>query len=72
MIYILKKWNSEYGLRRYETEEKNRIYHRSLMQTEKSLHADKRIMPETRFTEFPALSVDPRVGISRSASETDD
>ena len=29
-------------------------------------------MPETRFTEFPALSVDPRVGISRSASETDD
>ena len=28
-------------------------------------------MPETRFTEFPALSVDPRVGISRSASETD-
>ena len=29
------------------------------------------LMPETRFTEFPALSVDPRVGISRSASETD-
>ena len=28
-------------------------------------------MPETRFTEFPALSVNPRVGISRSASETD-
>ena len=28
-------------------------------------------MPETRFTEFPALSVDPRVWISRSASETD-
>ena len=27
----------------------------------------KRIIPETRFTEFPALSVDPRVGISRSA-----
>ena len=25
----------------------------------------KRIMPETRFTESPALSVDPRVGISR-------
>ena len=24
-------------------------------------------MPETRFTEFPALYVDPRVGISRSA-----
>ena len=29
------------------------------------------MLPETRFTEFPALSVDPRVGISRSASETD-
>ena len=25
-------------------------------------------MPETRFTSFPALSVDPRIGISRSAS----
>ena len=31
----------------------------------------KRIMPESRFTSFPALSVVPRVGISRSASETD-
>ena len=41
------------------------------MQTEKSQPEGKRIMPETRFTEFPALSVDPRVGISRSASETD-
>ena len=30
------------------------------------------MMPKTRFTEFPTLSVDPRVGISRSASETDD
>ena len=29
-------------------------------------------MPEMRFTEFPAFSVDPRVGISRSASEMDD
>ena len=28
-------------------------------------------MPETRFIEFPALPVDPRVGISRNASETD-
>ena len=26
----------------------------------------KRIMPGTRFTEFPALSVEPMVGISRS------
>ena len=29
-------------------------------------------MPETRFIKFPALSVHPRVGISRSASETND
>ena len=50
----------------------NRIYHRSLIQTETSLLEDKRIMPETRFIEFPALSVDSRVGISRSASETDE
>ena len=28
-------------------------------------------MPETRFTSFSALSVEPRVGISRSASEID-
>ena len=26
-------------------------------------------MPETRFTSLPALSIDPRVGISRSESE---
>ena len=39
------------------------------MQTEKS--EGKRIMPELRVTEFPAFSVDPKVGISRSASETD-
>ena len=50
----------------------SRIYHRSSMQTEKSKPEGKRIMPETRFTEFPALSVDPRVGISGSASKTDD
>ena len=43
---------------------RNRIYHRSLMQTHKS-------QPEMRFTKFTALSVDPRVGISWSASETD-
>ena len=49
----------------------NRIYHRFLMQKEKSKPVGKRIMPETRFAEFPALSVDPRVGISLSASETD-
>ena len=50
---------------------KNRIYRWSPMQTEKSQPKGKRIMPETRFTEFSALSVDPRVGISCSASETD-
>ena len=49
----------------------NRIYHRSPMQTEKSQPKGKWIMPEKRFTEFLALSVDPRVGISRSASDTD-
>ena len=38
------------------------------MQTKKSQPKGKRIMPETRFTEFSSLSVDPRVGISRSAS----
>ena len=40
------------------------------MQAEKSQPEGK--MPETRFTEFLALSVDPRVGISWSASKTDD
>ena len=42
------------------------------MKTAKSQPEGERMMPETRFTEFPALSVDLRVGISRSASETDD
>ena len=41
------------------------------MQIEKLQPEGKRIVPETRFTVFPALSVDPRVGIYRSASETD-
>ena len=50
----------------------NRIYHWSSMQTEKFQPEGKRIMPETRFNEFPALSVNPRFGISRSPSETDD
>ena len=49
----------------------NRIYKRSPNQTEKSKFEAKRIMPETRQTSFLALSVYPRVGISRSASETD-
>ena len=42
----------------------NRIYHWSLMQTEKFQPEGKQIMPETGFNEFPALSVDPKVGIS--------
>ena len=32
-----------------------RIYHRSRVQTEKSQPEGLRIIPETRFTEFPAL-----------------
>ena len=40
----------------------NRIYHRSPIQTEKFNPEDKWKMPETRFTAFPALSVDPRLG----------
>ena len=39
--------------------ETNRIFHRSPMQIEKSQPKGKRIMPETRFTEFPSLSVVP-------------
>ena len=52
--------------------EENRIYHRSPMQTEKSEPGREQIMPETRFTSFPSLSVDPRGGISRSAFLTYD
>ena len=48
----------------------NRIW--SPMQTENSQPEGKGIMPETRFTEFLALSIDTRVGISRSASKIDD
>ena len=40
------------------------------MQIEKSLSEGKRIMPETRFTEFPAVSVGPGVGVSHSVWET--
>ena len=41
-----------------------RIYQQFPMQTEKSQPEGKQIMPETNFTEFTALSVDPRAGIS--------
>ena len=42
------------------------------MQTEKSQPKGKQIMPKTTFTEFPALSVVLKVGISWSVSETND
>ena len=54
-----------------EEAEINRILHRFPVLTEKFQPEGKRIMPETRFTEFPALTVFPRVGISRSVSEND-
>ena len=41
------------------------------MQPEKTQPEGKQIMPEMRFTEFQALSVDKRVEISHSALETD-
>ena len=58
--------------------QKSRLYRQSPTQTEKfqSKGTDNAgnwwIVPETRFTEFPALSIDPRVKISRSASVPDD
>ena len=42
------------------------------MLTKPSQPEGERIMPETRFTVFPILSVDPRVWISRSATEAGD
>ena len=45
------------------------ICNRSPMHTENSQPVGKRIMPETRFTECAALSVEPRVGIFRSFTE---
>ena len=41
------------------------------MDTEKFQSKGKRIMSKTRFTEFRVLSVDPKVGISRSVLEID-
>ena len=49
--------------------ETNRIYHWSSIQTEKSQPEGEGIMPEMRFTEFPALSVDSRIGITGSSLE---
>ena len=48
----------------------NRIYHLSPMQIEKSQPEGEQIMPKTRFTQFPAFPIDLKVGVSRSASET--
>ena len=50
----------------------NRICHRSMMQTEKSQPEGKQILLETRLTEFLAFSIEPGVGISRSAWQTYD
>ena len=66
--YIVERSKARDSL---ECDRINRIYNRSPIQTEKSQPEGKCIMPETRFTEFPALSVDQRVGVSRFASETD-
>ena len=51
----------------------NKISHQSLMQTEKSQPESKQNSAgEMRVSEFQALSIDPRVGIYWSESETDD
>ena len=50
-----------------QIKKKNRICHQSPMQTEKSRFEGKMVMPERKFTECSALSIDPRVGISLSA-----
>ena len=49
---------------------RNLINHRSPLQTKKSQPLGHRIMPETRLTSFPALSVYSRDGISRPAPGT--
>ena len=41
------------------------------MQTKESQPQGKQKMLETRFTKFPALSVDPRVGISLSYTDSE-
>ena len=46
-------------------------HYQSTMQTEIFQAEGKRVVPETRFTGFPPLFTYLRVGISRSASETD-
>ena len=71
----LKSFNSEMkALKQCWTKRDSEVYrpyHRYPMQTEESQPNVKRITPDTRFTEFPTLSVDPRLGISLSESESD-
>ena len=80
MLYIVKFFKAEkaavivlycYYVWKQIGQKTNRFYHRSSMQIEISQIEGKRIMTETRFTEFLAFSVDPSVGISQSAWETD-
>ena len=56
----------------YSIIDKKKITHRSLMQTEKSQPSGQRIITETLQTSFLALSIYPRIGMSLSASKTDD
>ena len=71
-LYIISgKCNIQKTRLTRDTEGRSKKY-RSPLQTEKSLPEGKRIMLETRFTEFLALSVDPRIWISPSALENDD
>ena len=63
---------SQYNLKNLALLQINGICHLPPMQTEKSQPKGKRIMKEARCTSFLALSIDPRVGISRSAMGTDD
>ena len=50
----------------------NRIYHRSPKADLEIPTEDQQILLETKFTTFQAVPNDPRVGISQSASETND
>ena len=49
----------------------NRICYPPPIETEKFQPEGQREMSEMRFTDFPAISIDPRVGISQSVSESD-
>ena len=72
LTFFFFKFLINYTGKVYESHfEKNRIYPRLPMQIQIFQSEGKWIMPETRFNKFPALSVDPKVGISMSASDTD-